>query len=595
MTAAPDDALRQAAARHQAGDLEGAVRLYRALIERFPEHAGAWANLGIALRQLNHLSEAEQACRRALETEPTHLNAANNLGIVLAAQGRHQEAAGAYRLVVERDPKFHEAWCNLGLALAAMGVEAEAAAAFGKALALAPGYAEALGPYIFHKMQCCDWDGLDRAIGQLSAIIKADSGEISPFALMPICRDPAEMLRAARNYSARVQKAAAKDAPATLASIPRPHHERLRIGYVSGDFRQHATTQLTAELFEAHDRSRFEILGYGYGPRTGDAMQTRLGKAFDRLVDITEHSAAEAAQLIRRDEIDILVDLKGYTFDARTRLFAHRPAPIQVNYLGYPGTMGAPFMDYIIADSVIIPPGAEQHYSETIIRLPGSYQPNDSTRPMVSNAPPRAALGLPEHGFVFCCFNQLYKITPDIFGVWLSLLREVPGSVLWLLAFNQDGPARLKANAKAAGIDPGRIVIGPRLPPEAHLARLSRADLFLDTHPCAAHTTASDALWAGVPVLTLAGQVFQSRVAASLLAVLGLDELITTSLADYRAKAKGLVTHPRQLDVLKARLLSARETSELFRGQATARKLEGAYSVMWRNHASGAARHHEQT
>jgi predicted O-linked N-acetylglucosamine transferase (SPINDLY family) len=367
------------------------------------------------------------------------------------------------------------------------------------------------------------------------------------------------------------------------------NHDRLRIGYVSGDFRRHATTQLAAELFEAHDRSRFEIFAYAYGPNNDDAMRARLRAGFDRFIDITGHSTAEAADAIRRDEIDILIDLKGYTFDARTKLFALRPAPIQVNYLGYPGTMGASFIDYIVADAVVIPPGAERLYSEKIVRLPGCYQPNDSTRPLAPEPPPRAALGLPEDGFVFCCFNQTYKITPDIFGVWMALLRELPGSVLWLIAFNKEAPVRLKAMAKAQGVDPARLIVGPQLPPNDHLARLGRADLFLDTHPCAAHTTASDALWAGVPVLTLAGQVFQSRVAASLLTALGLEELITDSLPAYHAMAKRLAADPAFLRDLRDRLARQRTDSDLFSGRAIARKLESAFAEMWRRHSGGLA------
>ena len=575
-----------AAALHRAGDLEGAVRLYREFLKQAPADAGGWANLGIALRQLARLAEAETACRRALALDPNHANGGNNLGIVLAAQGRHAEAVDVYRAVLARHPRFHEAWCNLGLSLAAMDQIGEAKTSFGKALALAPGYTEALVQFVYHKLLCCDWEGLDDAIGRLSVVIRADAGAVNPFALLAICRDPEEMLRAARHYAARIErtvKAATQPCPRTREG----GRDKLRLGYVSGDFHQHATAVLTAELFEKHDRRHFEVFGYSFGPDTGDPMRKRVIRAFDRFVDISQQSAQQAAKTIREDGIDILIDLKGYTRGARTAIFALRPAPIQVNYLGYPGTMGARFIDYAIADRVVVPPGAESLYSEKIVRLPGSYQPNDSTRPVGIDAPSRASLGLPEQGFVFCCFNQTYKITPDMFAVWMQLLREVPESVLWLVAFNRVAPVRLAALANAAGVDAKRLVFAPKLPTTEHLARLRQADLFLDTHPCGAHTTASDALWAGVPVLTLAGEVLQSRVAASLLMALGLGELVTATLDGYYALARALAGAPDRVAALKAHLAAARRTSELFDGAAIARKLEAAYAAMWKRHEAG--------
>ncbi len=581
--------LARAVARHREGDLDSAARLYENLLRDVPDLADGWANLGMLRRQLGRLDDAERSCRRALAIDGGHANALNNLGIVLAARGRYPEAIAAYRAVTARHPRFHEAWCNLGLSLSAAGQPGEAGRAFATALKIAPDYTEALVQFVFHKLQCCDWDDLDGAIGGLSAAVASGAGTVNPFALLPVCRDPRELLRAARGFSARIARSVGGVGPPTPT---RSAGVKIRIGYVSSDFHRHAVSTLAAELFEAHDGDRFEVTGYSHGPDIEDAMRGRLRGAFAWFVDIAGMGAAEAVDTIRRDGIDILVDLNGHTRGARTELFARRAAPIQVNYLGYPGTMGADFVDYVVADHVVAPPGAEADYSEKIVRLAGSYQPNDGARPLPSDPPPRSGLGLPETGFVFCCFNQAFKITPDMLDTWFRLLRDVPGSVLWLLAFNAEAPVRLRALAKAAGIDPSRLVFAPNLPADRHLARLQRADLVLDTHPYGAHTTASDALWAGVSVLTMAGATFQSRVAASLLTALGVGEPVTRSLPEYHALGRSLATDRGKLEDVRRRIVAARSTSDLFSGRAMARKLEAAYAFMWRRHCAGQAPDH---
>jgi predicted O-linked N-acetylglucosamine transferase (SPINDLY family) len=354
---------------------------------------------------------------------------------------------------------------------------------------------------------------------------------------------------------------------------------------VSSDFYAHATAYLIAELIERHDRDRFEIHGYSYGPDSGGAMRARLVSAFDRFTDIDALSHRDAAARIRADDIDILVDLKGHTHRARPKILAFRPAPVHVNYLGFPGTMGAPFIDYIVADDFIVPRDRQTLYAEKLAYLPGCYQPND-TRREIAAAPSRAACGLPAQGFVFCSFNNSFKITPAFFAIWMRLLRQVPGSVLWLLESNVLVRRNLSAAAVAAGIDPERLVFAPLLPHGQHLARHRHADLFLDTLPCNAHTTASDALWAGLPVLTCVGETFAGRVAGSIVRAAGLSELVASSSRDYEALALALAREPARLADIRSRLGAGRANLPLFDTAKRTHDLEALYARMaeiWRS------------
>jgi hypothetical protein len=366
---------------------------------------------------------------------------------------------------------------------------------------------------------------------------------------------------------------------------------RVRIGYLSSDFHEHATSRLVAEMIERHDRSRFEVTLYSFGIDDASAMRRRMIGAGERFVDLREASSRAMADRIRADGIDILVDLKGYTFGARTAVFAYRPAPIQVNFLGFPGSLGAAFYDYVVTDPVVTPQSAAADYDEKFAFLPDCYQPNDSQR-AVGAVPTRASCGLPEQGFVFCCFNNTYKITPDLFDRWCSLLRQVEGSVLWLLDANLQAKESLLREGAARGIAPERFVFAPKLASEEHLARLTLADLVLDTLPYNAHTTASDALWVGVPVVTCPGQTFAARVAASLLTAVGLTETIAASLDHYEAIALRLARDPAGLAALKARLAQARTASALFDSGRFAANLESLYQRMFDRWTAGAAPAH---
>jgi predicted O-linked N-acetylglucosamine transferase (SPINDLY family) len=410
--------------------------------------------------------------------------------------------------------------------------------------------------------------------------------QISPFAFLSLPgTTPAEQRRCAENWAAN------RYGPLLAEGRARPAHAclkssaKLRIGYLSGDFRLHPLAFLASELFELHDREHFEITAYSYGTDDGTPARRRLQRAFDRFVDIRPQSLHETAQRIAQDGIDILVDLTGFTQTSRSGILALRPAPIRINWLGYPGSMGGTIADYLIADACIVPAGAEAHYGERLVRLPDTYQPNDRQRPQ-AEAPERSSCGLPDDAFVFCCFNQSFKITPQVFDVWMNILRPIPRGVLWLLECNRWARDNLLRQAQARGIDPARIVFAPRVPIGQHLARQRLADLFLDTLPYNAHTTASDALWAGLPLVTCRGDSFASRVAASLLQAADLPELVTQSLQEYEARAVQLATQPEALRAVRVKLEGVR-ASRLFDTPRFARHLEQAYRAMWRIHAAG--------
>jgi predicted O-linked N-acetylglucosamine transferase (SPINDLY family) len=368
---------------------------------------------------------------------------------------------------------------------------------------------------------------------------------------------------------------------------PAGAHDRLRIAYLSADFHNHATAQLAIELFERHDRTRFDICAISFGPDDGTAMRAACVAAFETFLDARAMSDEAIAAWMRGKEIDIAVDLKGFTTGARERVFALRPAPLMVNYLGFPGTLGTEVYDYILADAVVAPMAMQPFFAETIVHLPGSYQPNDSRRGVPETSLSRAEAGLPQTGFVFASFNNSYKITPAVFDVWMRLLAATQGSALWLLDDNALATANLRKEAAARGIDPARLVFAPRVGPNAHLARQRLADLFLDTQPCGAHTTASDALWMGLPIVTCLGGAFAGRVAASLLHAVGLADLVAPDLAAYERLALELARDPGRLAAIRARLETERYRLPLFDADRYRRGVEAAYETMWARHQRG--------
>jgi predicted O-linked N-acetylglucosamine transferase (SPINDLY family) len=394
--------------------------------------------------------------------------------------------------------------------------------------------------------------------------------------LMGTSDDGALLRRCAENYVHHIAPAQPPQTDKT-AGKTRYGHDRIRLAYLSADFHQHPTAQLMVELFERHDRARFEVTAIAFGPDDNSPMRARLKQAFDRFEDVRGMSDAEVARLLRERETDIAVDLNGHTQDARPGIFAHHPATVQVNYLVYPGTTGASFMDIVLADRTVLPVDQQPFFSEKIVHLSDCYQANDATRE-IPDAPSRADCGLPSDGFVFCCFNNSWKLNPPMFDIWMQLLKAVPGSVLWLM----DGPhaANLRQEAQARGVDAARLVFAPKLPPDQHLARHRLADLFLDTLPYNAHTTASDALWTGLPVVTCKGRVFQSRVAASLLQAVGMPELIAGDPAAYETLALHLATNPALLQATREKLARNLKTQPLYDSERFRKAIEATYLAM---------------
>jgi predicted O-linked N-acetylglucosamine transferase (SPINDLY family) len=435
----------------------------------------------------------------------------------------------------------------------------------------------------------CEWSGLVELRERFRAqLARGETGKVSPFLLLSLSGiSAAEQRRCSELWMQGRQAACAADRAAldfAFDTTPRP---KIHVAYLSCDFHEHATSHLLIELFEAHDHDRFETFAYSYGPDDGKGMRPRLEAAFDHFADIEALSNIDAARLIHADRIDILIDLKGFTRDTRTAILLLGPAPVQVNFLGYPGTLGSNICDYIITDSFLTPLASAKDYSENLAYLPHSYQPH-GRKAQIGDAPTRAEAGLPEDSFVFCCFNQAYKITPQIFDIWCRLLLEVPGSVLWLL-HNDKAEGNLKNEALWRGITADRLIFASHLPQIEHLGRLQLADLVLDTLPYNAHTTASDALWAGVPLVTCAGDTFPSRVAGSLLHAIGLGELIADDLDGYFELALELASNRVQFAAIKAKLAKNRLTTPLFDIETYTRDLEGLFETMWQRYCDGKA------
>jgi predicted O-linked N-acetylglucosamine transferase (SPINDLY family) len=432
------------------------------------------------------------------------------------------------------------------------------------------------------KMYGADWENFQTEKSRIDQGVRDGQRVVRPFVYQALSSSPADLQACSRIFA---RQFFSPSAPPPF----RYNHDRIRIGYVSGEFREQATAYLMAELYELHDRTKFEVIAIDNGGGDGSPMRRRLESAFDRLVYINQMTDDEAANRIRAEEIDILVNLNGYFGAPRMGVFARRSAPVQVNYLGFPATLGAPYMDYIIADRVVIPDGGQDFYDEQVVWLPHSYQVNDRRRVVAPDVPGRAALGLPENGIVFCNFNQSYKITPDVFASWMRILHAVNGSVLWLLDARPPFQKNLAQQAARHGIAQERLIFAPSLPYEHHLARLKQADLFLDSLPYNAHTTASDALWAGLPLLTCKGTSFPGRVAASLLYAIGMPELVTETMADYEKLAIGLAKDANALKALKQKLADNRLTAPLFDTDLFRINLERAYTTMWQSWKSGQA------
>jgi predicted O-linked N-acetylglucosamine transferase (SPINDLY family) len=557
------------------GERDAAADAFRSAVECDPWCAEAHAQLGIVRRTQGRLAEAVEHLERAVSIESDHFPALSHLGAAYSEQGRFAEAAACFERAVALDPASAEARHNLGTTLASLSRHDESIACFREALAIEPGRKYTVGALLSSKLQLCDWDALAAETAAVSDGLRRGTISTEPFALLAVSEDADEQrLCSALYYADRV------GSRERLWKGERYGHGRIRVAYLSADFHEHPTAYLVSELIELHDRSRFEIFGASFGPDDGSATRARLVRAFDRFIDLRPLGDRDAARLLREAEIDIAVDLKGYTRGARPGILAHRPAPVQVGYLGYPGTAGADFLDYILADTIVLPREKQACFSERVVYLPDSYQVNDRGRRIAAERCTREAAGLPRDGFVFCCFNNVYKINPRMFDVWMRLLSGVPGSVLWLLEGDKVALRNLRKEARARGVDPDRLVFAPVAKLDLHLARQRCADLFLDTLPYNAHTTTSDALWAGLPVVTCPGAAFPGRVAASLLNAVGLPELVTRDLREYETLALELARDRARLEQLRARLARNRESAALFDTDRFRRHIESAYASM---------------
>ena len=554
-----------------------AIEAFEKCIRFAPGMAQAHCNLGAALMELRAREKAVVAYKRAIALKPDFAEAYNNLGRSLIELGHYEEAIKAFRQAVALQPRYTVAQLNLVVALRKFGKLSDAVEACRAALAASPAHVATRIESVNLKQHACDWSSFDSDMRNMLELVSA----VEPFVLLSTPSSAAQQLVCAQAFSSQIPRGVAFAHQRTNRS------DRIRVGYLSCDFHLHATAFLMAELFERHDRQHFEICAYAYDRDDGSDLRQRLVKGFDRFVDLFSSSDGEAARRIYQDKVDILVDLKGYTGGSRMNILVDRPAPIQVNYLGYPGTMGADYIDYIIADPIVAPAEQQPFYAEKIVQLPHCYQPNDTKRQISDRIPSRRDCGLPEDGLVFCCFNGSFKITPDFFEIWMRLLGAVPQSVLWLLATDPVVENNLRREAQARGMEAHRLVFAEPQAPPAHLARQRLADLFLDTLPVGAHTTASDALWAGLPVLTCTGQTFAGRVGSSIVHAVGLPELVVSSLGEYEARALELATRPGELAAVKQKLAGNLATAPLFDIARYTRGLEAAYSRMWELWQSG--------
>ena len=581
-------ALTAAHAAIKAGQAQHAVTRLRALRARCPELTLAYTLESHAWLDLSRADEAANALLALPAAAPRDHMYQVSLAIALQRLNRHQNAVAAFMdaLALKIDDALSH--FRMGMSFKELGLKAEAAECVRTALALGLGGSElsARALLVFLEREACRWDEADVELRRLRQAVRvAPEGaavETGAFVHAVLVDDALEQRKVATHY--------ARHLAARTVALPRvqvrPRDGRLRIGYLSADFHQHATSQLTVQMFEAHDRSRFEVSLFSASADDGSLLRRRMEAAAEHFVDLHGHDVAQMAAAIRARGIDILVDVKGATHGSVMQVMAYRAAPLQVNWLGFPGTSGADYIDYVIGDPIVTPLAHEAHFSERIAQLPLCYQPNDSRRALPL-AQPRADWGLPEGALVLCGFHQTYKISRDVFASWCRLLQALPDAVLWLLCWNANVQAALTGAAAAMGVDPARLVFAPRLPADQHLSRLAAADLYLDAWPCNAHTTASEALWAGVPPITVVGETFAQRVASSLLHASGLPELVCRDAAQYEQTVLALARDPARRRRLRDTLIAQRSGHPLFDGARFARDVEALFERMWARALSG--------
>ena len=567
----------------QSGQLVEGQKIYLQILEREPTNIKALSNLASIALHNGNLDEAIALFKTSLIIDSIQPISQYNYGMALQKAKEFENALSAYNAAIKLNPNFVQAYNNRGLTHSELKRHEDALADFSRAFELNPEMDYVLGRFMHTKMHLCDWETIDDLVNKTKKAIGNQQKVIIPFILGSLIGCPEIQKQNTENYI-----------KATLPSVPllpkiekKQKNKKIKLGYFSADFHNHATMHLMAELFEHHDKTQFELIAFSFGPDLHDEWRIRAKSSFDQFIDVRDKSEIEIAELARLLAIDIAVDLKGFTQDARTNIFTHRAAPIQVNYLGFPGTMGADYIDYIIADHTLIPEDNKNCYSEKIAYLPNSYQANIKNRSISDKIFTRKEMGLPEDSFIFCSFNNNYKITPTVFDSWMRILNRVENSVLWLFKTNDTAVKHLKREAEVRGVNSRRLVFASRLPVEEHLKRIQLADLFLDTLPYNAHTTASDALRVGLPLLTIMGKAFSSRVAASLLKAIGLPELITSSASAYEALAIELANKPHQLQAIKNKLQANLPNSLLYNTPLFTEHIELAYKKMYQRSQQG--------
>ena len=590
LTAAPN----HIAAINERGSVLAEIRKYDEALASFqkvlsldPRYVGAHLNIANVYGLLRRYDEAIAAYGNALALKPDLADAWLGCGNVHLRRKRYDDALASFDRALALKPDLVGAWLGRGNVFAELKRHDDALTAFGRAYALKPNDPFAEGARLHAKMRLCDWSNFEAERAHLEASIRTGV-PTSPFAVLASSACAQIQLQCASAFSGAEYPMS--DNP--LWRGERYNHQRIRLAYLSADFGEHPVSFLMAGVFERHNRARFETVAISYRPPEPSDLSARVKGSFDRFIEVKERSDADVANLIRDLEIDIVIDLMGHTSNSRAAILAQRPAPVQINYLGYPATMGAEYVDYIVGDRWVIPEGRRLFYVEKVICLPDCFQANDSERKISDLSPTRAGAGLPENAFVFCAFSNSYKITPYIFDVWMRLLQQVPGSVLWLLADNPTVESNLKSEAEGRGVDAGRLIFAPRIPYADYLARYRLADLCLDTLPFNAGATASDALWAGVPLVTCAGEAFASRMALSLLQAIGMPELVTDSMADYEALAAKLASDPQLIASTRAKLARNRLSQPLFDTALFTRNLEAAYVAAHERAQAGRAPDH---
>jgi len=553
---------------------------YEKAIELQPDYFLAWSNRGNLLADLGYVTEAIDSYEKSLKLNPNYPEAWTNCGNAFFDLGRFEDARMAHEMALSLDPNYGEAWSNHGNVLLELKRDEDAYESYQKAFSLKPYHPYLIGQLLASKLTLCIWDDAEPSVSQMLDFVASGHSASLPFSLL---QTPASLELQKRSAQIFVADRFPSIYSKTIPLARKTSEEKIRIAYFSSDFKDHPVGILMENLIKLHDRSAFEVYGFFLNRKSGDAVEARLTNSFDKTVDLFGLNDPAAQDLVIEQKIDIAIDLNGHTAGARTGLFAKKIAPIQVVYLGYAGTSGADFYDCLIADRVVIPPEHHRHYTEKIVYLPHSFFPVDTSIALgqFGNIPTRASQGLPEAGFIFACFNNAYKINPLIFTIWMDLLKQVPGSVLWLSKTSPKAMENLQKEAQVRGVDPARLVFATRVPARVdHLSRLRLADLFLDTLNYNAHATAADALWAGVPVLTTLGHTFAGRVAASQVSALGLPELIMHSQEEYKSRALDLANHPEHLKGIKEKLEANRYQTPLFNSKQYVKDLEGLYESL---------------